>query len=77
MIDHSFTLQAIMELQKSLSEIGAKTDRLIKDVESQTFKLDAVRHQVTFAKGAIWIVAAGLGLAITLALFYLRSIPVR
>jgi hypothetical protein len=45
MLDHSFTLQAVMELQKSVAELGTKTDRLIKDVEGQGTKIDAVRHQ--------------------------------
>lgn len=56
MLDHSVTLQAIMELWKSLSELAAKTDRLIKDVQSQSGKSDAVRHQVTFARDVLWVV---------------------
>ena len=74
MLDHSFTLQAIMELQRTLAELGAKTERLIKDVESQNGKLDAVRHQVTYAKGALVILAAILGIGITVATAYVRNI---
>lgn len=32
---HDFTLQAIIEMQRSLGELSAKTDRLISDVKSQ------------------------------------------
>lgn len=58
MLDHSFTLQAVMELQKSVAELGAKTDRLISDVEGHGKKIDEVRHQISFVKGALWIIGA-------------------
>jgi len=56
MLDHSFTLQAIMDLTKSVGELTARTDRLIGDVKSQSEKLDEVRHKITFVKGAIWVI---------------------
>jgi hypothetical protein len=63
MLDHSFTLQAVMELQKSVVELATKTDRLIKDVEGQGTKIDDVRHQITFVKGALWVFGGLLTLA--------------
>ena len=75
MIDHSFTLQAIMELQRSVAELATKTDRLVKDVESQSGKLDAVRHQIAYARGAFWIAAAVVTMAVGASTFYLRSLP--
>ena len=42
MLDHSFTLQAVMEVQKLIAEVGIKTDRLIKDVETHGGKIDLV-----------------------------------
>jgi len=68
-------LQLLIELQRAVADLSAKTDRLIKDVESQSNKLDAVRHQITFVKGAMWLLgglvafsAAGIGLFLKFAL---------
>ena len=74
MLDHSFTLQAVMELQKSVAELATKTDRLIKDVEGQGAKMDAVRHQITFVRGAVWVFGGLLALA-SIVMAALRLIP--
>lgn len=55
MADYSFTLQAVMELKGRFGGVEAKLDRLIADVSKQSEKLDEVRHQVSFVKGAIWV----------------------
>lgn len=73
MLDHSFTLQAIMEIKGSMSELTAKTDRLISDVKEQADKVDALRHQVTFVRGAMWVIGGGLAAGIALATWYLSS----
>jgi hypothetical protein len=73
MLDHSFTLQAIMELQKSLAELSAKTDRLIKDVESHSSKIDGVRHQITFVKGALWVVGGLVVIVGAVATWYVTG----
>jgi hypothetical protein len=72
MLDHSFTLQAIMELQKLVAEIGAKTDRLIKDVEVYGDKIDAVRQQISFVKGALWVISGLVVVALSAVAIYLR-----
>jgi predicted amino acid-binding ACT domain protein len=74
MLDHSFTLQAVMELQKSVSELATKTDRLIKDVEAQGAKIDVVRQQISFVKGAMWVIGTLVALASIVAA-YLRFMP--
>lgn len=56
MLDHSFTLQAVMELQKSVAELAAKADRLISDVSKQSEKIEGVRDQISFVKGAMWVI---------------------
>lgn len=60
-----------MEMQKSVSEIGAKTDRLITDVGKQNEKIDAVRGQINFFRGAAWIIGGMLTavLAIGVAIY--------
>lgn len=47
-----------MDIQRSVGELSAKIDRLIKDSEQTGRQLDEVRHQVTFVRGAIFVVAA-------------------
>jgi hypothetical protein len=66
MLDHSFTLQAVMELQKSVAELSTKTERLIRDVENQVAKIDEVRHQISFVRGAVWVIG-GLSALLVLA----------
>jgi hypothetical protein len=75
MADYSFTLQAIMELHKLVSEVGTKTDRLITDVAAHSTKLDTVSHQISFVKGAMWVIGGLIALAITLGAIYYRTIP--
>ncbi|HZF30400.1 MAG TPA: hypothetical protein VE907_14885 [Gammaproteobacteria bacterium] len=65
MLDHSFTLQAVMELHRSVAELATKTDRLIQDVETQGTKLDGISHQVSFVKGALWVFGGLIVLAAT------------
>jgi hypothetical protein len=36
-------LQAVIEMQKSIGELTARTDRLISDVKSQGDKVDGIR----------------------------------
>ncbi|MDB5991622.1 MAG: hypothetical protein JWQ10_3025 [Herbaspirillum sp.] len=48
-------------------EIGKLTscvDRLIVDIKSQSEKVDSLRHQVSFVKGGLWVVAAVISVAI-------------
>ena len=75
MLDHSFTLQAVMELQKSVVELATKTDRLIKDVEGQGTKIDAMRQQISFVKGAVWVIGGLIALAGVAVVAYLRIMP--
>src|SRR5207253_10278462 len=51
MLDHSFTLQAVMDLKGTVSSLGTKVDRLIDDVGKQGDKIDTIRNQISFVKG--------------------------
>jgi len=44
-------LQTMMELQKDLTMIGTKTDRLIIDIDKLDRKVDQVSSTLTWAKG--------------------------
>jgi hypothetical protein len=73
MVDHSFTLQAVMEVQKLVAEVGVKTDRLIKDVEAHGGKIDSVRDQISFVKGALWVIGALVVIIGSLIGYYLSG----
>jgi hypothetical protein len=52
---------------QEVAKLSALVDRLISDVKEQGDKIDEVRHQVTFVKGALWVlggVLAILGIAV-------------
>src|ERR1700747_875201 len=70
MMDHSFTLQAIMDLKGTVSSLATKVDRLIEDVGKQGPKIDAVQHQISFVRGAIWVIGGLLGIALAAAAIY-------
>ena len=53
---HDFTLQAVMELQKSVGELGVKIDRLMSDQKSHGDKLDKVRQWVAAVTGGITVI---------------------
>jgi hypothetical protein len=73
MTDYSFTLQAVMELHKLVAGLGTKTDRLISDVDKHGDKIDAVRHQISFVKGALWVIGGLLVIATGIVTWYLRT----
>lgn len=62
---NSIFLQSIMEMQKAISEVGTKTDRLILDVSKQNKKIETIKGQISFVKGASWIIGILLTAAIT------------
>jgi hypothetical protein len=52
-------LHPTSDIRFVIHEIGkltSKVDRLIEDVGKHSEKIDAVRHQVTFVKGALWVI---------------------
>jgi hypothetical protein len=69
---HDFTLQAVIEMQKSLGELFAKTDRLISDVSKQGEKIDRIRLLLAWLGGG----AALLGLLVGVGLTLLRLWPI-
>lgn len=67
--DHSFTLQAVMELQKTVAVLGEKIDRMTTDVsgisasvEATNDKLDKLKHWQTIVTGGALAVAALAGI---------------
>jgi hypothetical protein len=70
---HDFTLQAVMEMHKSIGELSAKTDRLIADVSGQSKQIDGLRHQASFIKGGLAVGVIMIGIFITIASFFLSS----
>lgn len=73
MLDHSFTLQAVMELHKSVAGFVTKTDRLISDVEGHGKKIDGISHQISFVKGALWVIGGLVAIATLAITWYLKT----
>ena len=57
-----------------LGKVGVKVDRLIQDVEGHGAKIDAVRHQISFVKGAVWVLGALVTIAMVVITVYLRMV---
>ncbi|HTT80936.1 MAG TPA: hypothetical protein VMF86_14770 [Stellaceae bacterium] len=72
MMDHSFTLQAIMDLKGAVSALATKVDRLISDVSRQGEKIDAVQHQISFVRGAVWVIGGLIAVGLAAAAIYVR-----
>ena len=56
LVDFSFTLQTMMDVQKSVATLTERTDRLIKDVGDQTVRIEKLHTSSTFVKGAAWVI---------------------
>jgi hypothetical protein len=56
-----------------LGKVGVKVDRLIQDVEGQGAKIDAVRHQISFVRGALWVFGALIAIATAAITLYLKT----
>lgn len=64
------------DLRFVMIEIGkltASVNRLLDDVKSQGSKIDDLRHQAPFVKGAIYIGVLLVGVFITIASFFLSA----
>lgn len=68
---YDFTLQAVMEMQRSIGDLAAKTDRLIADVKSQGEKIDSVRMKIAWVTGG----AAVVGFLVAMLLAAARFLP--
>ncbi len=58
---------------REVGRLTANVDRLIADVKSQGVKLDDVRHNISFLKGAVWVAVPLIGLFVALASFFLSA----
>jgi hypothetical protein len=57
---------------RSDDALTAKVDRRIGDVEKHGTKIDDVRHQISFAKGALWVLGGVISIALAAVGIYLR-----
>ncbi len=68
--DYSFTLQAIMEMQKTLGQLTQAVTTLTEETKDNSTKIETISHQVYAAKVVVIVVGAILG-AIGSAAIYL------
>ncbi|PIU52594.1 MAG: hypothetical protein COS90_10630 [Deltaproteobacteria bacterium CG07_land_8_20_14_0_80_60_11] len=70
--DHSFTLQAMMEMQKVLGQLTQAVITLTEESKKNSTKLDEISHKVYAAQVTIKIIGAILGVigSAAIVLFY-------
>jgi hypothetical protein len=69
-------LHPTSDIRFVIHEIGkltTKVDRLIEDVDKHGDKIDAVRHQVSFVKGAFWVFSGLIAIATIGLTIFLRT----
>lgn len=77
MLDYSFTLQSVMEVQKAVGALTTKVDRLIDDVDKQSNSVDDIRHKISFVRGAVWVIGiAGALIGTVLTLVFTGKISI-
>lgn len=62
-----YALSDIRIVMRDLGKLSAQVERLINDVASHGGKIDDVRHQITFVRGAMYVVGALLALLVVVA----------
>jgi hypothetical protein len=65
MTDWSFTLQAVMELQKAVGSLTSIVSGLQRDSEKHGEQLDKISHQVSNARTAFILVGIALSAALS------------
>ncbi|MBU4233509.1 MAG: hypothetical protein KJ822_17770 [Proteobacteria bacterium] len=70
--EHSFTLQAIMEIQKSIGKLTQAVETLTEDSKKNGVKLDDISHKVYAAQVTIKVVGGILSVisGVVLVLFW-------
>jgi hypothetical protein len=56
-----------------IGKLTANVDHLITEVQGHGAKIDAVRHQISFVKGALWVIGAMIVLVSTAIGLYLKN----
>jgi hypothetical protein len=56
-----------------IGKLTANVDRLIEDVKSHGGKLDDIKHNVSFVRGAVWASAGLIAALIAVVSFFLSS----
>lgn len=58
--EYSFSLQAVMELQKAVGQLSERMDSVRNQIEKQGEKLDRISHQI-YAAWAVLVVLLTVG----------------
>lgn len=72
-LDHSFTLQMMIDVQKSVATLTERTDTLTKLIGEQSNKIDKLRTDSAFVKGACWVIGFLLAGLWAVAMVYISK----
>jgi len=53
-----------------IGKLTSKVDRLIADVSGHGEKVEDIRHQISFVRGALWVVGGMVGLLLVAIAWY-------
>ncbi len=56
-----------------IGKLGAQVERLIHDTARHGDKIDQVRHQISFVKGALWVVGGLIVMFGAVVIWYLKA----
>lgn len=62
--NHDWTLQIVMEMQKTLGGLDAKMDRAVSDVDKVSKQVDQISHRMAWVAGGAAAVGAIIGLLV-------------
>jgi hypothetical protein len=67
-----YDVSDIRFVMRELGVLSTKVDRLIDDVGKQGEKIDTVRNQISFVRGAVWVIGGLLALVMVGVAIYVR-----
>lgn len=73
LLDHSFTLQAVMEMQKTLGQLTQAVETLTQESKKNSDKIDKITLQIHGAKIAVYVIAGVLSLVFAFTAFLINK----
>jgi len=73
MLDHSFTLQAVMEVQKSIGQLTEATRSMRADMDKQSARLDKIDEKLSGITHKLYAASVVLAIALAAGAFLLNK----
>lgn len=73
MLDHSFTLQAVMELQKSTGQLTNAVENLVREINKQDAAIQDLNTKVSGLSHKIYAASVVLGIMVLVGGFFVNK----